>query len=44
MLLVENLPQPVGLVVRGEAGARETRLRSGNSHCVPRHWTSAALS
>jgi hypothetical protein len=32
MLLLENLPQPTGLIVGGEASARENRFQLGTSH------------
>jgi hypothetical protein len=44
MLLVENLPQPAGLIVSGEASARENRLQWGTSHRIQRRRASAALS
>ena len=44
MLLVENLPQPVGLIVSGNASARESRLQMGPSRRVQRRGMTAALS
>jgi hypothetical protein len=35
MLLVVNLPQPTGLVVSGEASARENRFQLGTSRRAP---------
>jgi hypothetical protein len=42
MLLVENLPQPAGLIVSGEASA--SCLQLGTSHRVQRRRMSVALS
>jgi hypothetical protein len=44
MLLVKNLPEPAGLIVSGEASARENRLQLGTSHRVVRRLKSAALN
>jgi hypothetical protein len=44
MLLVEKLPQPAGLIVRGEANAGERRLQLAISHRVERRETIAVLS
>jgi hypothetical protein len=44
MLLVQNLPQPAGLMVSGEASASESRLQLGTSHRVKRRWMNVALN
>jgi hypothetical protein len=44
MLLVEKLPQPVGLIVSGNASARESRLEMRTSRRMQRRWMIAVLS
>ena len=44
MLLVENLPQPVGLVASGDASARESRLQRDASRRVQCRRMAAAMS
>jgi hypothetical protein len=36
MLLVENVPQPKGLIVNGDASAPESRMQMGISPHLPR--------
>jgi hypothetical protein len=44
MLLVENLPQPSGLISSGEASARESRLQCQVSRRLQCRTVTAALS
>ncbi len=42
MLLVENLPQPEGLIVSGNARERKSRLQAGVLCRLPRHGVTVA--
>ena len=43
MLLLENLLQPIGLSVSGNASERDSRLQTETSRRVPRRVMSAVL-
>ncbi len=44
MLLMENLLQPAGLILSGNAGARESRLRQASSRGLERRRMEATVS